>query len=271
MNKTRFLFAAVCGTLLAAGQVQAQISFQTIGISFLAQYQTNMVHPNADNTATNIDAYAPNILITTGNVIKAIAVDLAGEKWTTWAGSHLVREINLATTNEGIFLRKGALQTNVSQYFGGFSNNFTGSLASHFPIVANFANQMNAGAGANYQPPIEVGRGIIYERPGTNTVDYSSAFGLHSLAFSTTNLQFNLVGTSSEFYKTVSGRSDGTTYQQRVKWGTITFSGIFSINVTTNIFDSGTNTLPVFLGGPIHGTLALSPAVFSSITPPVGP
>ncbi len=91
-------------------------------VRMLADYQTNIFYTNLANPAgplTNENSRIRTVLIATGNVVKALAVDLEGTNWTTWAGSVLVREVNLTNGNEGIFLRKNGIQTNVSSFFGG--------------------------------------------------------------------------------------------------------------------------------------------------------
>jgi len=128
---------------LAAGGLHAQTSIQRLTFSLLGEYQTNIFYTNSDNPPlTNEDSRTHTILIGTGSVIKALAVDLEGTNYSTWTGSELVREVNLTNGNEGIFLRKAGNQTNVSSFFGGsYSNNFTAGLSNAFPALNNnFAN-----------------------------------------------------------------------------------------------------------------------------------
>jgi hypothetical protein len=146
MNKIQFsFFAAGAALALAASALHAQTSIQRLSFSLIGEYQTNIYYTNADNSAgplTNEDSLIRTVLVSTGNVIKALAVDLEGTNYSTWTGSELVREVNLTNGNEGIFLRKAGNQTNVSSFFGlSCSNNFTGELTNEFPALnTNLAN-----------------------------------------------------------------------------------------------------------------------------------
>jgi hypothetical protein len=138
MNKIRFsFFAAAAALALSAGGLHAQTSFQRLTFSLIGEYQTNVFYTNSDNPPlTNEDSLIRTVLVGTGNVIKALAVDLEGTNYSTWTGSELLREVNLTNGNEGIFLRKAGNQTNVSSFFGlSFSNNFTGELTNEFPAL----------------------------------------------------------------------------------------------------------------------------------------
>ncbi|MGP8201946.1 MAG: hypothetical protein ACLQU4_20845 [Limisphaerales bacterium] len=137
MNKIRFsIFAAAVALLMTAGGLHAQTSIQNLAFSLIGEYQTDFFSTNASGALTNEATHIHQILIATGNVVKALAVDLEGTNWTNWAGARLVREVNLTNGNEGIFLRLNGRQTNVSSFFGGsFSNNFTGELTNAFPAL----------------------------------------------------------------------------------------------------------------------------------------
>jgi hypothetical protein len=137
---------------MTSAGLRAQTSVQRLTFSLLGEYQTNVFVTNTSNPAsalTNENSYIRDILFGSGNVVKAIAVDLEGANWTNWAGAALVREVNLSNGSEGIFLRINGRQTNVSSFFGGsFSNNFTAELTNSFPVLNHtFASVVFAGNG----------------------------------------------------------------------------------------------------------------------------
>jgi hypothetical protein len=277
MNKVRFLFALICAAfVLSSHQVQAQTVIQALTFRLIGEYQTNVVGTNVANTQTNIHEFTPTILITSANVVRALAVEIGGLEWTNWGSSYLVLERNLATGAEGIYLRTNGVQTNVSQYFGYcFNDNFTANLTNFFPGVNNFTgvtnsittNDITATYSTNYIPPVELDRGWVYQRTDTNTSVLGAHYGVHFISLNTKNLQFNLVGTSYGLRTNVSGRYDGATYSEPILGETITSSGIFSLNTTTNIQGTGANP-PVYLGGPIHGVLTVDQPYFYPIPGP---
>jgi hypothetical protein len=268
MNRIRLLFVTLCPLFALAFGMQGQTVNQSIKFSLFGNYQTNTVSTNVtdEGVVTNTRSITPLILITAANVVKALAVDQFGKSWTNWSGASLVREINLATTNEAIYVRKGTNQFNVSANFGvTFSNDFTGTLAADFPQLSNFNSQTNAGSPTNFIPPIQINRGTNHLQSGTNLLEYTLGYGLHSLSLHTTNLQFNVVGTSSGTYTNVYGKYLGVRYSQRLQTELVSVVGIFSLNTTTNIYNTGTNP-PVFLGGPLHGSFSINTATFLPIS-----
>ena len=87
MNKIRFsLIAAGAVLALVAGEVRAQTSLQPtsmqrITFSLVGEYQTNTFYTNTDSPPlTNEYAFIRPVLVTTANVIKAMAVDLTGAR-----------------------------------------------------------------------------------------------------------------------------------------------------------------------------------------------
>lgn len=143
MKKFCFGFFATVAAMVFATNALAQTSIQRLHFSLLAYYQKDVFTTNTSTSAgplTNQYSTLRNILIGTGNIVKAMAVDLDGTNTATnnWRGSELVREVNLVDGTEGIFLRKNGSQTNVSSFFGiTYSNNFQAGLFAGFPLVAN--------------------------------------------------------------------------------------------------------------------------------------
>jgi hypothetical protein len=278
MNKVRFLFAVVCAAFILVGrQAQAQTTIQYMSFYLVGNYQTNIVTTNADGTQTNSHLYTPQFLVNGVNLVKALAVDAVGTKWTNWAGAYLLREVNLINGHEGIYLRIDGVQTNVSQYFqDSYSNNFTYGLTNAFPAVTNFDAVTNSvtltngdivTTNTNLIPDPEINRGWLYQGSVTNGTNFGAHYGLHYISFHTSNLQFNLIGTSYGLRTPVAQRIDGTLYEQDILSETITSSGLFLLNTTTNIYGQGENP-QIFVGGPIHGTLHIGPPILTSIEGP---
>ncbi len=299
MNKIRFVFFAAGAALaLAASGLHAQTSIQRLTFSLLADYQTNIFYTNLANPAgplTNENSRIRTVLIATGNVVKALAVDLEGTNWTTWAGSVLVREVNLTNGNEGIFLRKNGIQTNVSSFFGGsFSNNFTGELTNEFPalntnwaiaftnIITNvdtnggitniftnvFTNSFTNSFSNNFSLETPLVRGALRMTDPTNTTtNVVTTAGLYFISLNTTNLKFNLLAVGDGAVTHVGGRVDGTFYERPVNYQLLGTAGFFDLNTTTNVFDEGINP-PGYLTGTIRGTFSTLPPFFAEIPGP---
>lgn len=271
MNKLRFRFlTAAVALLLMAGGVQAQTptSVQRISISLFGEYQTNQFFTNAMNL-TNENAKLHDVLIATGNVIKAIAVDLDGTNWTNWAGASLVREVNLTNGNEGIFLRLGGKQTNVSSFFdGSFSNNFTAGLTNFFPGATNgmsgLTNNIN-GSTNNPNPSFQLVQGWLRMTSLTNfTTNFTKTAGLYFISLNTTNVKFNYVAAGGGSVSTVS--APGGTIKARINSEVIAGAGAFFLNGGTNIFDMGAVEASFFTG-PMRGTIIVgAPYYAGSIT-----
>ncbi len=136
MKKISFCLVSAILFLLLPERASAQTSFQRVSFLLTADYQTNIYSTN--NGLTNVNSRIKEVVIATGNIVRAIAIDLEGTNWPIWAGSAIIREVNLTNGNEGIFLRKNGVQTNVSSFFGAsFSNNFTAELTNQFPTLVN--------------------------------------------------------------------------------------------------------------------------------------
>jgi hypothetical protein len=276
MNKIRFSFFVAGAVLtLAVGSLRAQTSIQQITFSLLGQYQTNILGTNTANAAgplTNQDAFIHDVLITTHSVIKALALDVDGLNWTNWILGNLVREVNLTNGHEGIFLRYGAMQTNVSSYFGGsFSNNFTAGLTSAFPGLTNNISGLtnNIYGSTNDLPQFQVDRGwLIMADPTNTTTNFFRTGGLYFISFNTTNLKFNVVGVGDGTITNVGGDVNGTSYTRDINAEYVGTAGTYYMNITTNFFDTGTTTPPVFFSGPLHGTITTTQPIFSPIPGP---
>jgi hypothetical protein len=267
MNKIRFRFAAAFAVLvLAANVLRAQTSFQRITFSLTGEFQTNTFATNADDgsSLTNEHAKMKMIFLGTGNVIKSIAIDLEGTNWSNWSGAILLREVNLTNGNEGIFLRKNSVQTNVSSYFDGtFSNSFTVGVSNAFPALSNnmtglVSNNIN-GMTNNANPGFQVVQGNLDMTGPTNfTTNFTKTAGLYFISLNTTNIKFNLLGIATGTITNVQGegfeRTNNSLY--------IGTAGTFYLNADTNIFDSGTNS-PYFYTGPMHGTINVGLPYFS--------
>ena len=268
MNKIRFsFFAAGAALAVVAGGLQAQTSIQAIHFTLFAEYQTNTFFTNTTNPEgplTNENAVIRTVLIGTGNLVKALAVDLEGTAWTNWAGSTLVREVNMTNGNEGIFLRVAGRQTNVSSFFGGsFSNNFTGGLTTNFPGLTNFSGLTNT-----FVPQLQLDRGTLRMTDPTNTTtNFVRTAGLYFVSFNTTNIKFNMVAVGNGYGSNVIGGIDGTIYERPINWQYLGTAGSCYLNTTSNIFDTGDDP-PVFFSGPIHGSFSTSQPWFRNIAGP---
>ena len=283
MNKIRLSFFAVGAALaLAAGGLHAQTSIQNLTFSLIGDFQTNTFTTNtSDGTpvSTNEVLVVRPILFTTANVVKAIAVDLEGTNWdlegtdsTNWNGARLVREVNLTNGAEGIFLRKGTNQINVSSFFrASFTNNFTGYLSNYLALVTNgFTNSFTNGFTNSF--PLQaaiIGGKISFDiDTGTNTTNYKSSAGLYTLSFFSSNVQFNTFGFGSGVIANVGGDIDGTHLRTLDQFRSDRRGrSIIYLNTTSNIFDLGTN-LPAYIGGPLHGSITTGAGYFFDISGP---
>jgi hypothetical protein len=279
MNKIRnSFFVAGAALALASSGLHAQTSIQRIGISLVGEYQTNTFYTNAaypDGPWTSEFAYIRPVLVTTANVIRAMAVDMLGTNYTIWNGSELVREVNLTNGSEGIFLRKGNNQTNVSSFFGGsYSNNFMAGLSNAFPALTNNISGLSTNVYPTTNTPIP--QTLLYHgwlrRPDptdtTNTTnDFVSTGGLYFISFNTTNIKFNLVAVGDGSVTKVTGHVDGTLYETNIDSEYLGTAGTFYLNTASNIYDTGTN-LPTYYTGPMRGTFNTGKPSFSTIPGP---
>jgi hypothetical protein len=272
MNKMiRFGFLATgVALVLAAGSLRAQTSLQSFTFSIVAEYQTNVPITNLTTGATNVRPKIHTILISTIDVVKALAIELdratnaSGTNTNTWNGSTLLREVNLTNGHEGIFLRKAGKQANVSAYFPNFTNNFTAAIPS-FPEWTNFQSSTN-GIGvtnvsyADLEP--------IWDRvhPNVNDIMVTNVqtAGLYYFSLNTVNLQLNLLGMGDGLIVEVSGSTNHVHYTGQIDTETAGTAGSVHLNLTTNIFDVGisqekseTNQIPYYVAGPARGSVVL--------------
>jgi hypothetical protein len=240
--------------LMATG-ARAQSAFQSIGFSVLGEYETVTNDVSVDPPVTN--QYFHLIVITTPNVVKAIAVDKYGHPgWTNWANALLLRRVNLVSGEERIFLDNTNGQVDVSDFFTNtYVSNFSADVAAAFPAATN-------GFTTNNPNPLDV---IHSGSPPK----YRAAAGLHFITLTTTNLKMNLLGASFGglglgigVLNRFSGDVDGTNYSGEVPNDVMQVVGTFSWTPNTNIFNikAGTNT---FYSGPAHGSVTTRLPVFS--------
>jgi hypothetical protein len=265
MNRIRFSFLiamAVLAGLVFPQNLRAQTSIQQLNFTLLCEYQTNTFYTNISNTfgdLTNEHSGIKNILIAPHGVLKAIAVDMFGTNWTNWTYGHLVREVNLTNGNEGIFIRTpSGDQTNVSSFFGGtFSNNFMAAITNLFPGSTN-----------NFEPSFQVNRGWIYQTNETGfETNYIRTGGLYALSLNTTNMRINIVAAGDGTITNVYGYMDGTLYERQINTEYIGSAGTFYLNVTTNVFNMGSNP-PVYLTGIVRGSISVAQPYFAPIPGP---
>ena len=248
---------------LGAGRASAQVSIQPLGFAFSVYFEHDDVVTNAAGTATNISAGFRNVVIDTGNVTRAILYDLLGpDKWTNWEGAELLREVDLATGDEGIFVRVGTVQSNVSYMFtnewgASYSNCFTAEATNAFPALTNafaVANPFFHGS-AVYTPS----KTVINE-PRSHTYFFAS--------LNTTNLKFNFLATGFQTAQTVAARLGGTNYSRSIECGGGGGLGTIYFNGTANIFALTNQAPPVYYSGSAQGTISFAPGQFRRFSGP---
>jgi hypothetical protein len=265
MKRLRYLVMALVLGLGFALRAPAQTVAQNLTISLICQYVTNDFtnnYPALD--ITNRHQEIVTVLIDTANLVKAMAIDLEGRtnsdnatNWLQWAGAAIVLEQNMITTNQGIFLRKGLKQTNVSPFFGSsFTNLFSQDISTVF-------------VGTNYATSLPLLGGYSNTLDGASVTNFSTVGNLAYVNFSSSNTSFNLFGFSQGNLINVFGRSSGTLYSNTVNRSLITGAGTFSLNVTTNVYlDPSTNTVPAYYTGIAHGTVNVNAPYFLNIPGP---
>jgi hypothetical protein len=241
--------------LMAMG-ARAQSTYQAVAFSVAGEYETDTNDVPSDPTVTH--QYFHLVLITSANVVKAIAVDHFGKPaWTNWASAILLRRVNLVTGEDGIFLDNGTnAEVDVSSYFTNtYVSNFTGEVGAAFPGATNNFDTNNPNP---LQP--------LFSGSPTN---HRASAGLHFISLTTTNLKMNLIGaglgglgTGQGVLTKFAGIDNGTNYSAEVQNGVISVVGTFSWTPNTNLFRiaAGTNT---FFSGPAHGTVTLKVPNFS--------
>jgi hypothetical protein len=229
----------------------------------MAQFETATNNVPADPTVTN--EYLHLLLITSANVVKAIAVDQFGTPgWTNWSAAGLLRRVNLVTGEERVYLNIGGTnETDVSSYFSGsYAGNFTSGISNAFPAAASNFN-------ANNPNPLQP----LFSGVPTN---HLASAGLFFISLNTTNLKMNLIGANFSYLGNgaitkYAGSQKGTNYSGEVENEVISVVGTFSWTRSTNIFDvvPGTNT---FYSGPARGTVTVRAPSYSPLAlPPPNP
>lgn len=260
--------AALC-LLAASPWASGQVAQQTLSFGLIAYYGTNFYGTNLTTQTVDQALRVEPILISSADIVNAIALDLAGKGWTNWYGSRLIRNTDLITGAQGIFLRKGNLQTNVTSFFGGsFANDFTGNLEEN---LSGFTNTVYYDNGVLYGFTNAAYRGS-YTTVGSGPTKTNSlgSIRLISVSLNTSNLKFNLLacGTTAETNLVFSYK--GTNFNQWVNTILATGGvGNFDINLGTNIF-FGHNLYETtnFVSGPATGSIVLGGANFSILPGP---
>lgn len=254
----------------ASLNVNAQSVQQNLGFSIMASLQregTNVVSPG--HTNYNYQLYP--IFINKNNIVKAIALDVAGTNWGHWGGAAILRRINLATGEEAMFLSQGGTdETNVSQYFtNSLSATMTDSLTSGLPP------ELTNGLGTNFMNPLYAG--TVNNVDGIDTAShYTGASGLCFFTLKTTNMVLNLVGVSLNGFgngAVSEVATVGTNFPGPVPITHEMFSVVGSVyvNIMTNTFVSSgalDTTNAVFVAGPAVGTVGFQPPFRSGLQAP---
>ena len=262
--------------------------------SIICQYSTNIYSTNIAAHATN-DLLTQNglldtVIVNSANIVKAIALDKFGTNWVDWNPADICYEMNLNTGNQGIYLVQnspsGFKQTNISSYFGNFTNMFSEQAASVF-LGTNYAVGTNFATGSTNSTLPVIG-GWSYYKGTTNfnitniptSTDFVFSDNLAYLTLATSNLSFSLFGLSQGSLVDVGGYYNKTLYGTSVSGikadeAYITGAGTFFLNATTNIYRS---TLPssipdanFFVSGLAHGTVYVMKPYYLGFGPPEGP
>jgi hypothetical protein len=247
-------------------KARAQASCQIISFSVLGDYQDATNNAPTEPLLTN--QFIGPLSFTSGNVVKAILLDLKGIKWTNWLGAQLERQVNLVTGEEGIYITLGGKnELNVSPFFGDtYVGNFTGATTN---LLGFATNNFTYGTNALQSPFPSVYNGTETR----TTTNRHVAAGMHYLSLNTTNLKFNLVGVSSfgignGEITTFTGTSQKTNhYSVPIDREIINVVGSFSWNKTTNFYSPITNVTNVFYSGPARGSVIVGTPVLGNFTP----
>jgi len=263
MKQVQFLIALWLGTVVAATSAHGQASQQKLSFSIFGQYETNQTAPIDSHTETNQTTLIKSALISTPSIVKAIAIDLAGSQWTNWSGASLVRKIALdpAPGAEGIFLVKGATETNVSKFFGSsFTSNFTSGVAGSFLSITNYNNRTNLNGLTNCVESgiFSTNQSGAVTKISTNINSLGSS-RLFYVALDTTSLQFNLLGFGSAATTELIGRIGATHYTNLVQTLEVAGIGTFNWNVAAEPQNAS-----VIISGPAHGSFGTAPPTFST-------
>jgi hypothetical protein len=224
--------AVVAVVGLSANRVEAVSAEQLLNISLVGTYQgTNTTRAGV------VSAHSMIVRITSPNIVKAIAVDYTstnGIASNNIFGGTLIRKVGLGTNSSGetIIIRKGTNETDVTSFFGGSANNFS-------------ANN-------------EVFASTVRTNTSPNVTNTFIAAGLHSISLNTSNITFTLNGYGLAVGRNVFGKEGTVTVSNRVDSLSANGTGLFSLNVGTNLFQPGSNVH----SGPAYGTFKTSPAIF---------
>ncbi|HTA29519.1 MAG TPA: hypothetical protein VK731_03500 [Candidatus Cybelea sp.] len=222
----------------------------TMTFSIICQYVTNTFTTNYSPLVITEHTNVETVLLNSANLVKAMAIDLFGTKWTNWAPATIVYEQNQNTGNEGIFLRYLGKQTNVSPFFTnllsgyGYSNTFSADV----PLVFNGNNLATNATGSTILPL--TGRVTIQNPPVTANLAY--------LTFSSSNTSFTLFGYSQgSLLNTIYDKEGDTALVNKAM---IVGAGTFNLNVTTNflLVTNSTAVVPKYYGGVAHGTVYMA-------------
>lgn len=295
MKRIRFLFGCLAVLFgFMATDARAQSSHQIITFSILTDFQNETNAAPNEPGLTNL--FIQPLLITSGNIVKAILLDIKGRKWTNWIGATLQRQINLTNGEEGVYITLGGTnELNVSSFFGDtYLSNFTGGVLDALSFATNnftyfYTNDIvtaytNITDGStnvtlitnavvttnNLQSPYPP---VFNGQASSTFVHHRSSAGLHFISVNTSNLKLNLVGASLQApgdgaITTFTGHYDGTNYSVGVQDESIYVVGSFSWNGTTNFFSPITNVTNVFYSGPARGSVIIGAPNYSPITPP---
>jgi hypothetical protein len=261
MMKMRCLFLVLAlGCGLCAQQARAQTSEQVMTFSIICQYATNNI--TVTNPTTQVVTHylvEDTVLLNTENLVKAMAIDMLKTNWAQWQGADICYEVNLANGNEGIYLRLGPKQTNVSSFFG---NSFTNTFAQ---------NASNVFTGTNYATSLPLG-GDNNEQSGQTITSSKFMGNLAYLTFNSSNLAFNIFGYSQGPIVYGSGVLDGQLYERYLHEAQIAGAGTFTLNVSTNVYLIPTsNGTPTNFTGIAHGNVFVQTPFFLPFGPPEGP
>ena len=252
MKKMRSLFLVLAlGFGLCCQRAQAQTSEQVMTFSIICQYQTNLV------TTTNLTTQTINqfqqivtVIVNTANVAKAISLDLFGTNWVKWYPSAVCYDVNMVTGNQGILLRHGIYQTNVSSFYGNsFSNMFSQNVSNVFS--------------GTYYTNLPVNAGWDYSSAAGTSNAYTASDNLAYLTFVSSNISFNLFGYSQGKLVNGAGYIRGQLFQHQLNEAEVVGAGTFNLNLSTNIYDViTTNGTPAYYGGLAHGTVYMGQPIF---------
>lgn len=248
-----------------------------MSFSIICQYVTNTVITNATTRAVEQVPHVLTVLLDTATIIKAMVIDIFWTNNSTvfqsnlvkWQPSALVYEENMTTGYQGIFLRRGNEQLNVSPFF---TNNFAPPTLSTNSYADMFAVDVaDVFGGTNYALFSTNSYVDVYAQDATNayaatnfasnslplvgTYGYDNGpvgiayDNLTYLKFSSSNTSFTLFGYSEGML--VNAVYDAEGHVGKVDMAHIIGAGTFSLNLTTN-FLRVTPDFPYIINGQLH-------------------